>query len=1821
MTEQKLNPLHVRDFSYDAGGGGTSGAAFCLQSEESFAPPSETRRTPTEIDLSGRHLERLPTILFSSLHLTTINLSHNLLALSPVGATSAANAASTRSRRKSRRRRGRRRRSSEPREPPSSSSKTRARAAAGEVPKKGAKDADSSDQRPPACEEANLSGDSGLPPDPVEVESPSKDQEGHERENSETAAGVEVPEADQVPVVKSAIPEVPKGPLVQTAVPEGPKKSEKEPSQLPNPEKGRVWQNLAEELQAKLKLRKALAEGLVAPVPPATDALSSEDAAGTSLNSAPDEAKNQSFGEVSRETRQSEVQENPAGEHVERKERRRRRSQDNRNINTGLIVDGCSGDDSDDDTDDGEGEHRRDSDSRDISSREEDTDSEGGGGGGGGVSCGGSRTGRILATSRSLGGLDNLKHFLQLQVVVLSENRLQEFPPCLLSLPALLRLDLSRNQLRCLPDSFGALGRLEELEVSYNRLVGVGAGVASLPALTRLGAAYNRIATTQHVSTMERLRHLNLTGNHLKEVPFSAPMPDVVRRDGDVDGGVLPRECLHYQPDGGGGGGGGGVDEVYEGRRADSEPLSLNLRLNNLTGPVTLASIQEEGTVAIFLAPFLRILVACTFLKSSFKSLNGYFKSTHLILDRQRANRKQLTIYDAVKLKNYIRNMINKNIHVHSVIEEEEEEEKEDDNVRGKQTERQSREKTRKENPSSLRLCLSSSRWSANDRKNPTPKVLCLDGSHLKNVTELDVSENGISSLDVSCLTCLTSLVCSNNAITTITLHGATLTALTADNNKLSRLDVRYHPRRLTKLSLAKNQLNAVPPWLVSSTEASLVDVSYNNLSSLPAFLTSGHLRRLHTLSAHHNNLSALTIPQRPPTSLLSCQDQSFNHYGSANSPYRSSHEGSPASRSSSAHSGGNSLHEEPRLCSLETLLLHHNKITSLPSNLFTWLNRLRVLNISANQIKTLPAITEGGRSGRDSSNSEEDVGGPKATLPLQEFYAASNNLRDLTPLQHCRALCIIHAPYNKISNLQDRLVWSWELLEELVLAGNHLTSVPSGVSRLRRLRVLKVHSNPLRSLPRLAHLSVLKVVDASHCQLGRVELEEVVSPGLVALDISANTALSLDHHQFTKCKSRRPVSVVDVTSRCGRSLPLTRPKASVHKGDANGSNENNHDTTPKLPWSLGFAESIGRDSRLTVGQLRVPDVGGLGRVGLAAVADGGKEVGSISSLLAALPTLLQEERACSHTHTYSLKYALLTALRRLRSQGSVLPEAVCAAHLESDPSNLHHFPVLRLCCYGSVSAAVTTVHAKPVVLTTSASKFQRMETTRCYEGSKCVLAEAPLIPDPHTIELHLGPSHTAVIIASASFWEVIDPEEAGDICSEVAEPGLAAKKLLDLAQAYGTRQALSVIVVRLLPPSPIPQFHTPVITSSLMHSKSSVGEKCRINQGNHEHQRSSDSVGKYLPVNLEKRRNENLRSQANRNDTARVEVLLVINLKGRMLSKSTPNLEELDRSSPSGQSQSDNSEPDADIQKYHSTRTHESNLVTNQRAVCKSIEDLYAKPHRRKSDVSKTRETDIDSFPNQISNNRKAVTYYHYPRPDPNISPPQNHLTDHLLTMGQMIHPPGVLAPPAGFGDLRAILEGSDPSGLSGVSAGHMHSNQKHLDDDLIDSQEQVTEEQFRSWEYLLARNAKLLFMRELDTLTRSNSKASNLPTASAPDLLAATAAETESSGHFLRNTVRKSRLGRGTFRLIQNKLSATTSKFSTLQRFRSNAGKHESNFRRFGSLQNLKYYQENRPRPPHYPLVQPDLGTEMQERTALDSLELETRMHHYWHTGVTNF
>ena len=87
-----------------------------------------------------------------------------------------------------------------------------------------------------------------------------------------------------------------------------------------------------------------------------------------------------------------------------------------------------------------------------------------------------------------------------------------------------------------------------------------------------------------------------------------------------------------------------------------------------------------------------------------------------------------------------------------------------------------------------------------------------------------------------------------------------------------------------------------------------------------------------------------------------------------------------------------------------------------------------------------------------------------------------------------------------------------WKNLEELILCGNRLRTLPSKMSSLTNLRVLRVHSNQLETAPTLTKMSNLKVVDLSHNNLRKINLENLISGGnLTYLDISCNERLTLN--------------------------------------------------------------------------------------------------------------------------------------------------------------------------------------------------------------------------------------------------------------------------------------------------------------------------------------------------------------------------------------------------------------------------------------------------------------------------------------------------------------------------------------------------------------------------------------------------------------------------------------------------------------------------------------------------------------------------------------
>lgn len=317
------------------------------------------------------------------------------------------------------------------------------------------------------------------------------------------------------------------------------------------------------------------------------------------------------------------------------------------------------------------------------------------------------------------------------------------------------------------------------------------------------------------------------------------------------------------------------------------------------------------------------------------------------------------------------------------------------------------------------------------------------------------------------------------------------------------------------------------------------------------------------------------------------------------------------------------------------------------------------------------------------------------------------------------------------------------------------------------------------------------------------------------------------------------------------------------------------------------------------------------------------------------------------------------------------------------------------------------------------------------------------------------------------------------NVCGEMNDPGKAAKRLLDLAQGYGTRQALSVIVVRLLPAHHKWQSRSSVESTQLSSSRSKSKSVELLSGDGALHRRNSvdeDTLAHRVQLNRktsvdvststvendDHRRklrstshNKKSMSSPLRNDTNKSRVVSAVpKTKSRSERNLVENIEDLDRSSPSGQSQSDHSEHDSDIQKHSArAKSPESIIPPKPRVLRPNLEDLYAKPNRRKRETGSKPEVGSKPDPAKTSTVQQAVTYYHYPRPDPSQPSPQNHLASHLLSMGHTELDDGVLAPPAGFADTGSDSEDSD-SGLSGVSGGHQRTSpmqHAHSEDNIL--------------------------------------------------------------------------------------------------------------------------------------------------------------------------
>lgn len=449
-----------------------------------------------------------------------------------------------------------------------------------------------------------------------------------------------------------------------------------------------------------------------------------------------------------------------------------------------------------------------------------------------------------------------------------------------------------------------------------------------------------------------------------------------------------------------------------------------------------------------------------------------------------------------------------------------------------------------------------------------------------------------------------------------------------------------------------------------------------------------------------------------------------------------------------------------PRLrAPLKELLLHDNCIQSLPENFFSVCDRLCVLNLSNNRLGRLPPTR-----------------GPSSHC-LERLYLTANCLQDdvADVIIAFRGLKILHIAYNCLTILPDSCINYWPDIEEMVLSGNSLLRLPESLPQLNNIRVVRAHSNRLKSVPMFACSASVKILDFAHNELDSIDLRLLAPKQLKFLDISCNKKLVVDPSQFNAYKCQRPLSLVDVTGR--HSLPWTQ-KSGYHE-----------ELSGTAPWTTGFSECPNKSLQLCCAQIRLPSF--CNKEGLFAIIDGETDIEVPKILQASLPGLLLEEKSIKETVSEYMKYVVLSAHRELKEKGQRKGACLIMCHLSPVNSTENGFGQsikrysLRLANVGDTKAVLSRRNGP---LSLGIENNKRLGYSTRYPNT---------VPDPDVIQTIIKEDDEFLILGNGNFWNTVSLETAVTEARAERNPVLAAKRLQDLAQSYGVEDCVSVMIIR----------------------------------------------------------------------------------------------------------------------------------------------------------------------------------------------------------------------------------------------------------------------------------------------------------------------------------------------------------------------------------------------------------------------------------------
>ncbi|XP_052897884.1 protein phosphatase PHLPP-like protein [Anopheles moucheti] len=584
----------------------------------------------------------------------------------------------------------------------------------------------------------------------------------------------------------------------------------------------------------------------------------------------------------------------------------------------------------------------------------------------------------------------------------------------------------------------------------------------------------------------------------------------------------------------------------------------------------------------------------------------------------------------------------------------------------------------------------------------------------------------------------LTQLDVSENSIEVMDLSALDkLETIQCCRNSLRELTLSG--RNLHSLIAGNNNLTKIS---VRATPTNLkhMDLSFNCLQELPDWLVGCH--QLRTLYANNNQIH--TISEH----LLNNEHATIQ----------------------TLHLAYNRLTSFPpmvkRKLPLQKLYLQCNLIEDLPENFFIACERLTILNVSSNKLMTLPIIFG-------------------SSCSLERLYATNNSLTDrvLDSLICLPRLRVLHLGYNLLTTMPETCISCWGDLEELVISGNKLRHLPENLANMANLRVLRVHSNQLQSVPSLGRTITLRVLDLAHNQLDKVNIASLVPRNLQFLDLSGNRQLQVDAQQLQACRTQRPMALVDVSGKNRPSLPTAPLPYQEHE-----------DYEPC--WKVGFAETSGCLPKLCIAQLRLPAF--CNSEGLFGLFDGESGNGVPNLLVKAIPKILLEERTVKETANDYMKYTLLSAHRELKQRGQQEAVNVTLCHIARSrlPTEaMSYLPqtvasgrkfILRVATVGE-SSAVLIKHNRCVLLN-KGSPARKLGLSANFPVT---------VPDPEVQEVVLSDADEYLVLGNRKLWEVITMETVAEEIRKEENILLAAKRVQDIAQSYGAEENLSVMIVR----------------------------------------------------------------------------------------------------------------------------------------------------------------------------------------------------------------------------------------------------------------------------------------------------------------------------------------------------------------------------------------------------------------------------------------